>query len=39
MRVFIPAKQWKSGGKRKSVSQKIAEKKSRKIKVVRKVKE
>jgi hypothetical protein len=30
---FIPAKQWKSGPKRKSVSQKIAERKSKKVKV------
>lgn len=35
MRVFIPAKQWKSGPKRKSVSQRIAERRKPKTKIVR----
>lgn len=36
---YIPPGKWKSGPKRKSVSQKIAERRSRKIKVVKKVKQ
>ena len=34
---YIPAKQWKSGPKRKSVSQRIAERKSKKIRPVKRV--
>lgn len=33
MRIHLTSKQWKSGPKRKSVSQKIAERKSKKVKV------
>jgi hypothetical protein len=34
---YIPAKQWKSGPKRKSVSQRIAERKKPKQKFVKRV--
>lgn len=34
---FIPPGKWKSGPKRKSVSQKIAEKKSKKVRPVKRV--
>lgn len=39
MRIHLTTKQWKSGPKRKSVSQRIAERRSRKVKVVKKVKQ